>query len=342
MFQRADSLNTGNTIEVMDTVESEHFAKILAVSTEPVLLRGLVSDWPVVKHAQASYEKLDAYLRGLYQGATVNVFSGESEIKGRFFYNEDMTGLNFRKSREKLDTVLDNLKSNRNSTAAPCFYVGATTVDNCLPGFRTENILEFDEIDPLPSIWIGNRARIAAHYDLPDNMACVAAGRRRFTLFPPDQLVNLYAGPIDFTPAGQQISLVDFHNPDLKRFPRFRQAMEQAIVVDMVPGDAIFIPSMWWHHVESLDGLNVLVNYWWRKSPAYMGPPIDVLHHALLSLRDLPPEQKKAWAGIFEHYIFSDEATLDHIPEHSRGLLGQMDETTARKLRATLLGRLNR
>ena len=73
-----------------------------------------------------------------------------------------------------------------------------------------------------------------------------------------------------------------------------------------------------------------------------MGPPVDVLLHALLSLRDLPLEQKKAWAGIFEHYVFSEDTPLGHIPVASQGFLGPMDEKVARKLRATLLARLNR
>jgi len=73
-----------------------------------------------------------------------------------------------------------------------------------------------------------------------------------------------------------------------------------------------------------------------------MGPPIDVLHHALLSLRDLPPAQKKAWAGIFDHYIFSDDTSLEHIPPHSLGSLGPLDDNMARRLRAALLNRLNR
>ncbi len=342
MAQWADSVSASNTVDVLEGMGRERFAQTLAEGTKPVLLRGLVSDWPMVKAARDSHANVDAYMRRLYQGATVGVFAGAPEIGGRFFYNEDMTGLNFTRSREKLDTVLDHLLRDRDSTSAPCFYVGATTVDKCLPGFREENPLDFGDLDPLASIWIGNRSRIAAHYDLPDNVACVAAGRRRFTLFPPDQLENLYVGPIEFTPAGQQISLVDFHAPDLTRFPRFQRAMDNAIVVDMAPGDAIFIPGMWWHHVESMDSLNVLVNYWWRKSPAYMGPPVDVLYHAFLSLRDLPPEQKKAWEGIFKYYVFDNEHSVDHIPEPVRGFLGQLDETMARKLRATLLARLNR
>ncbi|NCF20388.1 MAG: cupin-like domain-containing protein [Haliea sp.] len=342
MFPGTNGLTTCNALKVMDDVTPGAFAEILAQGTEPILLRGLVSDWPAVQYGQQSDEELNAYLRQFYADATVNLFSGMPEIDGRFFYNEDMTGFNFTRSREKLDKVLDQLTCHHNIAPSHCFYVGATTADNCLPGFTAENTLEFGDIDPLVSIWIGNRTRIAAHYDLPDNLACVVAGHRRFTLFPPEQLVNLYVGPLDFTPAGQQISLVDFHDPDLDRFPRFAQALEHALVVDMAPGDAIFIPSMWWHHVESLDNLNILLNYWWRKSPGYMGPPVDVLLHALLSLRDLPPEQKKAWAGIFDHYVFSEDTPLGHIPVASQGFLGPMDEKVARKLRATLLARLNR
>jgi hypothetical protein len=338
----ARSSTAVNSIEALADVGPDGLAEILAQSTVPVLLRGLVADWSVVKQAQESNEQLDAYLRRFYSGATVGIFTGAPEIGGRFFYNDDLSGLNFEKSHARFDAMLDQLKLQRDNSASPSYYMGATTVDKCLPGFRAENDLDFGELDPLASIWIGNRSRIAAHYDLPDNLACVAAGHRRFTLFPPDQLANLYPGPIDFTPAGQQISLVDFHCPDLERFPGFTQALEHAQVVELGPGDALFIPSMWWHHVESLDSLNVLVNYWWRKSPAYMGPPVDVLYHALLSIRDLPAEQKQAWAGIFQHYIFNDEASLAHLPESRLGLLGTLDETMARKLRATLLNKLNR
>ena len=64
--------------------------------------------------------------------------------------------------------------------------------------------------------------------DLPDNLACVVAGRRRVTLFPPAQLENLYIGPLDHTPAGQAVSLVDFHAPDPARFPKFTEALRHA------------------------------------------------------------------------------------------------------------------
>jgi hypothetical protein len=335
-------VSAANACTALTGVGAEEFLRIIADCTRPTLFRGLVSDWPVVQQARISPDAADRYLRQYYRGASVGLFYGESGIEGRFFYNRQMSGMNFDRSMSKLDTVLDRIREHRDRPDPPSFYVGSTTIDTCLPGFRAENDLDFGDRNPLASIWIGNRSRIAAHYDVPDNLACVVAGSRRFTLFPPDQLENLYPGPIDFTPAGQQISLVDFHRPDFVRFPRFRQALEKAIVADMMPGDALFLPSMWWHHVESLDSLNVLVNYWWRESPDYMGRPIDALYHALLSLRDLPAEQKNAWRVFFDHYVFSEDCPLDHIPHKSRGVLGEHDENSARKLRALLLNRLNR
>jgi hypothetical protein len=239
--------------------------------------------------------------------------------------------------------VLDEIARQSQAEIPPAIYVGSTTVDTCLPGFRAQNDLALGNRQPLVSIWLGNRTRIAAHHDLPDNIACVVAGRRRFTLFPPEQLENLYIGPLDFTPAGQAISLVDFAQPDFGKFPKFAAALQHAQVAELAPGDALFIPSMWWHHIESLDALNVLVNYWWRQSPAFMDSPMNALMLAILTMRDLPPEQLKAWQNLFRHYVFeADERTTAHIPPEVRRVLGPLDAESARELRARLLQRLNR
>ena len=144
-------------------------------------------------------------------------------------------------------------------------------------------------------------------------------------------------------PAGQAISLVDFANPDFERFPRFAQALEHAQVAELDPGDAVFIPSMWWHHVESLTPFNALVNYWWRQSPDYMDSPIGALMAALLTMRDLPPAQREIWRGMFDHYVFkADESTSAHIPWHARSALAPITESGARHLRQALINRFKR
>lgn len=312
-------------------------------STQPLVLRGLVAHWPLVHAGSESPQHGIAYLRRHARDATVVAMVGAPEHGGRLFYDDDMTGFNFHREEPKIDALFDSLLRHLGDARPPTIYMGSTTVDTFLPGLRDDNDLDLGARRPLYSIWVGNRSRIAAHHDVPDNLACVAAGRRRFTLFPPDQLANLYIGPLDFTPAGQAISLVDFHAPDLERFPKFAEAMTHAVVAELQPGDAIFIPSMWWHHVEALDDFNVLLNYWWRQSPAHMDTPMNALMLAIMCVRDLPEAQRSAWREMFGHYVFdADAATADHIAPSARGALSPMTADTSRVLRAQLLKRLNR
>lgn len=315
----------------------------LLAADEPVVLRGLASTWPVVKAARASQGEAGAYLRRFDRGEQVLAFLGAPEIAGRYFYNADLSGFNYATVKAPLDQVLQQLEKHKDDPRPPSLYVGSTMIDHYLPGFRAENDLDLGPRDPLVSIWIGNRSRIAAHHDVPDNIAVVAAGRRRFTLFPPEQVSNLYVGPLDFTPAGQAISLVDFAQPDLERFPRFARAMQSAQAAELGPGDALFIPSMWWHHIEALAPFNALVNYWWRQSPPHMDSPISALMLALLTMRDLPPAQRQAWQELFRHYVFeSDGGEAAHIPPPARRMLAPLDADAARALRIQLLNRLNR
>jgi hypothetical protein len=310
---------------------------------EPVILRGFVDDWPLVAAARESDAALIDYLAGFDRGASVPVSVGPPSLKGRIFYNRDFTGLNVDRGASRFSTFLQQVLQHGQHSEPPVVYMASVGLDEVVPGLSGANGIDFGDADPLASIWIGTRTRIAAHNDLPLNLACVAAGRRRFTLFPPDQTPNLYVGPFELTPAGRPISLVDFQDPDFDRFPRFADALQTAQVAELGPGDALFIPSMWWHHVEAFGTVNVLVNYWWRTVPAYLGTPQDVLNHAMLTLRDLPLEEKRIWRDIFEHYVFGNDAdTAAHIPERIRGILDPIDEEMARRVRGFLAGRLGR
>ena len=317
-------------------------------TAQPLVLRGLVAHWPAVQASAASTGAAAACLRSHYRGATVGAWRGGPDIEGRFFYDASFTGFNFQAAWVKLDTFLDEIEAQADNPRPPALYVGSTTVDTALPGFRAENDLPLrglggDGEPPLMSVWIGNRTRIAAHHDVPDNLACVVAGRRRFTLFPPQAVRQLYVGPLDLTPAGQAISLVDLERPDFDRFPLFADALRQAQVAELVLGDALFIPSLWWHHVQARDALNVLVNYWWRVSPPYMDSPMSALMLALLTVRDLPPAQRRGWQQLFDHYVFAaDAATAAHVPAAAQGMLAPLQADAARALRARLLKKLNR
>ena len=315
---------------------------LLDDAREPFVLRGLVADWPLVAAAKCSARDVRRYLLDHARDRPFMVSIGPPGHDGRLFYDHDMA-MNFRAGTGKLADIFAGIDKGEQLGDIRTVYLASIDIPTHFDGLDEANPVDLGARDPLKSIWIGTRTRIAAHNDFPDNLACCAAGRRRFTLFPPDQFRNLYLGPIDHTPAGRVVSMVDFDAPDLAAHPRFALAMAHALTVELEPGDAIFIPSMWWHHVEGLADFNILVNYWWRRTPAWLGQPQEALNHAILAIRDLPPEDKAIWRDLFDHYVFeNDGGVTDHIPESARSILAPLTPETAGRLRAFLLRTLSR
>jgi len=325
-------------------VDTDALPDELLCADRPYVVRGAFAHWPVVRAARQSDDALAQHLMSFYRGMGIGLFQIPPEAQGRAFYaDETLSSFNFTRHSATLDQVLIGLLGLAGAQAPPSLYVGSTTVEAVLPGFLDVNRLGLGERESLVSLWLGNRSRVAAHYDLPDNLAIVAAGRRRFTLFPPEQIGNLYMGPLDPTPAGQPISLVDFSAPDFARFPRFARALDAAEAAELEPGDAIFIPSMWFHHIEGLASINLLINAWWRQTPAHVDSPLITLQHALMTLRHLPEKERRVWQHHFQHFVFeADDRTWAHLPPQAQGLLGPVDETLSRRVRAQLLAQLKR
>lgn len=312
----------------------------------PAILRGLVGDWPVVKQGLDSPAALVRYLKRFDSGKSVDALMTAPEIDGQIFYDDAMTGFNFLRNRLPLATVAEQVLRYAEFPRSPAVAAQSALIRDCLPGFAAENSLNIVDDDVLPRIWLGNRITTPTHVDEWNNIGCVVAGRRRFTLFPPEQIANLYIGPLDFAPTGAPMSLVSLRNPDFKRYPKFREALTAAHAADLEPGDAIFIPPLWWHHVESLEPFNVLVNYWWHDSQgdgALADSAFDALLHGILGIRALPPATRRAWGAFFERYVFGDDADVTaHIPEHRRGILGTLSAEQLAGLRAHLAKRLAR
>lgn len=308
------------SIQERSDVSATVFREEIYPAAEPVVMRGFVASWPAVALAQNSVDNLIAHLKARDNGAMVEWLYGPPEIAGRFFYNDDMTGLNFSRRTGTLSQALDQMSV----ADGAAVHLQSTPTEGVLPGFAADNTVPFLPASVPARMWIGNAVTVQTHFDLSQNIACVVAGRRRFTLFPPHQLPNLYMGPIERTLAGTPVSLVRLEHVDEKRFPRFREAANHAQTAELGPGDALFIPYFWWHHVRSLDPFNVLVNYWWNEHDV-LGSPMDALLHAILTLRDLPPEMKAVWNVMFDEFVFSTyPSSVEHIPPHARGGLGDL------------------
>jgi hypothetical protein len=308
-------------------------------SKQPLILKDFVNDWPMVKKGQESKESLQNYLLKHDSRQSIVVGQGTPDIDGRISYNDAMTALNCKAYKMPLSALFEHINEHQGDTNPPLYYMGTTSVEAHFSNLREDNNIHIEGKSPSMNLWMGNQSTIPAHYDVPNNIACNIYGKRRFTLFPPDQIDNLYIGPLDFTPAGQSISLVDFKNPDFIKYPKFEQALEHAQSAELEPGDALFLPSMWWHHVEALTHFNLLATFWWSSTDHITDESGNALLYAVMALRNLPEDKRDIWFNLFKHYIF-DAAPLDHIPEHAKGMLNPQSERALRKFKDYLINRL--
>lgn len=306
-------------------VTMEEFQGLISDAYEPLVVRQLAGDWNIVKAANESSEAAAAYLKTFDTGRTLPLVVAPAESAGRLSYNENHDGFNFTREELPLSAGLDRMLTRSDDAGDPYVFFQCLPVSKVLPDIEKELYNPLVPSSSKPHIWIGSKITVAAHFDEAKNIAIVAAGRRRFTLFPPDQVNNLYVGRLDFTPAGQPISLVDAKAPDFERFPRFKGALGAAVSVELSPGDAIYIPAPWWHHVESLEKLNVLVNYWWEGAYAASGLPFTALIHAIQAFRHLPESERGAWKALLDHYVFEcDGDPAAHLEPRNSGVLGSM------------------
>lgn len=324
-------------------VDQSSFAADILPAATPHILKGLVAHWPAIEAGRSSAADFSAYLKGYATEQPATAFRADAAENGRFFYTDDFKAFNHARAQMPLAAVLDHILEEGQKQTPDSVYAGAVPIKTHLTDFDNTNGLPLldSQTEMLVSLWVGNKTRIPAHWDLPHNIAAVVRGKRRFVIFPPDCLPDLYVGPLDVTIAGQPASCVDLHQPDLERFPKFAAAMKRAVVADLEPGDALFLPSMWWHHVEADEDLGAMVNYWWREGPQHLTTPMDTLMHALLTLRDLPAGERAIWRQHFDHYIFgADGQELAHLPVHAQGVFGPMTQTLFGRLRAFLAQRL--
>ena len=319
------------TVEMRD-ITVARFQTEVRPAARPVILKGLVAGWPAVQAGTSSAADLAEHLTGFATPRPVRFIIAPPDRQGAFFYNETLSGVNFDTRQGPLGELLKGLihwidKENPPAIAAQSMLASVAT-----PGFSAVNVAPEIVGDTPARLWIGNAAVVPTHHDMYENLACAVAGRRRFILFPPSAVADLYVGPFERTLAGALVSLVRLHDPDPIRWPRFTQAWAKAEVADLEPGDALYIPYMWWHHVQSFDPFSMLVNYWWNDDERDLRPK-EALVHAMAVLRDLPQDQKAVWQSMFDAFVFTGDAEPgQHIPEAARGVQTRLDPASAQAL----------
>lgn len=329
------SSNLPREISAQDLRDPETFLREVAEPCRPALIKGLVRGWPAVQAAQQSARAFRDYVARFDAGGTADVFVGEREIAGKYYYSDDLRQFNFERRHMKFADAMERIVS---TPAAQSMYMGSLPTDAFLPGFSKENALPCLSANIAARIWVGHASSVASHYDTMDNVACVVAGKRRFTLFAPETIDKLYVGPIDHTMAGQPVSLAASAPPDDERYPRFKEVRDQAVVAELEPGDAIYIPKLWWHQVEALGAFNVLVNYWWDAFSIGPDAPSAGLLLSMITIAERPFAERQAWKAFFDHYVFRTNGhPLAHLPPEQHGVLGPLKPDNYGKLRAFII-----
>jgi hypothetical protein len=328
-------------IEQWSDVDLDRFHNEIVPLNRPAHIKSLVRDWPSVQAGNTSAPAAADYLKQFDTGEPVLAAVGAPDIDGRFFYRDDLLDVNFKRAGVAVTVALEQLLETLEQENPPAIALQAIPLNKILPGFAAENSLPVLDGSVAPTMWFGNRAIVAAHYDIQDNIACVVAGERKFTVFPPEQVNNLYVGPTLGAPGGVPISMVDLRDPDMQRYPRFAQALDAAQQAVLEPGDAVYIPALWWHAVESMQRFNVLVNYWWGGVTASGVSPNDSLTHAMLGIANLSAEKRAAWKAYFDYYVFRlDCDPTAHLPEGLKDVVTSLNPEQKKAVLKFLAGKL--
>lgn len=134
-------------------------------------------------------------------------------------------------------------------------------------------------------LWLGSASNITPfHYDLCHGFLVQVLGTKTFTFVDPEQWRCLY--PRGTNP---ELSSVDFERwrgrygteaaeLEQRRHPRFARARLQTVT--LYPGDALYTPPYWWHHVETVTGpaASVLVPFDQSASELALGAQ-NLCHH---------------------------------------------------------------
>ena len=98
--------------------------------------------------------------------------------------------------------------------------------------------------------------RVWTHYDVMDNLYAQIVGQKRAIMWEPKDALNLYLD-------GDKSKVIDIddHVGNKEQFPSFLRA--QRWVCDLIPGDLLYIPALWFHNMTAVD-FGVAINVFWK------------------------------------------------------------------------------
>ncbi len=206
------------------------FRKDFKQTATPLVLTSATQDWP-------AREKWDIdYLIKVAGEKIVPVYSS--------LRAEGKSHQHAAAAKMKMGEYLERLKQGENDLRM-FFYNILHGAPALLKDFSYPKIgLSF--FKRLPVMFVGGKgARVQMHYDidLSDLILCHFGGRKHVLLVSPEQTPYMYKVPYSFS----SLYDVNFENPDFTRFPALKKI--KAYTATLNHGDALYIPSGYWHYI---------------------------------------------------------------------------------------------
>ena len=249
------------TFEVLrvERPSRQQFEERFLFPQRPVIISGAMEGWPALERWTNDYltEKVGA--------RTVSVFKHKVHADGPHrVFNDPKKGLSdvpAMKLAEYIDLLAGAAVSDGQLYAAELRI--RTALPELWPDVRFPPFVDEDKYRAV-NLWFGPGNNFTPlHYDAADNLLTQIRGRKQVILCPPREIARVY--PFPFSYVCNHFSQVDVLSPDLTRFPAWAHA--DRALLELGPGDMLFIPVYWWHSVAGIDQ-TMSINYWWRTRAA--------------------------------------------------------------------------
>ncbi|MAF78933.1 MAG: transcription factor [Halobacteriovoraceae bacterium] len=216
------------TIEKIEVHSSQEFFNQYALPGKPVVLKNFASDWNALK------KWTPEYFISKYGNNDVQVYDGNFSRPGKSY----MSKAKMMKFDDYLNSILYKGKDLRMFLYNIISKAPELREDVKLPplmkGFSKKFLFMF--FGPKDAV-------TQIHYDIDMSHVFHTAivGKKRFILFDQTESKNLYRHPFTIR------SYVDVDNPDFEKFPALKKVQGYEVILE--PGETLFIPSGFWHHV---------------------------------------------------------------------------------------------